>query len=200
MIRFLSWMSTVVTLAIFVAILFIDHPMHALFVPLSENQKTFFTVFTTLGDGALWLIPTFLGILFFSLIWRNTLWRNRMVFLFANVALAGILVMLLKMLFGRYRPFMLDSQGLDGFTFFASRYELFSFPSGHTNTITAAMLSLLIFFPRLWWLWAFLILMGALSRVALSMHYLSDTIAGAYSALLVVMALYAYFTRRGLAL
>lgn len=95
-------------------------------------------------------------------------WRAA-VFAVSTFVFSALLVQLLKSLFGRARPeemLVLSDYG--------------SFPSGHTANAATIALVLWLLFPRVWVgilgiLWA---LAMALSRTALSVHWLTDTIAG----------------------
>jgi membrane-associated phospholipid phosphatase len=76
----------------------------------------------------------------------------------------------LKWCFGRYRPVMLFDHGLYGFSWFASKGSMHSFPSGHTFRIFSAMTALALVWPR-----ARAPLLGLVTC-----HYPSDIIAGAF--------------------
>jgi undecaprenyl-diphosphatase len=89
-------------------------------------------------------------------------------FLVASVA-SATLVQLLKHLFGRARPEQMLVSADFG-----------SFPSGHVaNAATIAIALALIL--RRWWVWfagALLVVLMALSRTYLGVHWLSDTLGG----------------------
>lgn len=144
-------------------------------------------VLNVIGGGwvAIYAIP--LGIAVLLLIAKR--WRSA---IFAVAAFAGsaLLVQLLKHLFGRARP---DEMLV------VSDYG--SFPSGHTaNAATIAVVAFVLF-PRLWValvgvLW---VLAMALSRTALSVHWMTDTIGGALiggSAAFLVAAVFFAWIRR----
>lgn len=98
----------------------------------------------------------------------------------ATMIAGGVLGVLLKLLFGRHRPDLLDP---------VARAAGYSFPSGHalTNTLGAAVF-LTVLLPyagdrprasRLLWAGAIAIpLVTGLSRVALGVHWTSDVVAG----------------------
>lgn len=140
-----------------------------------------------IGGGwvAIYAIP--LGIAVLLLIARR--WRSA---IFAVAAFVGsaLLVQLLKHLFGRARP---DEMLV------VSDYG--SFPSGHTaNAATIAVVAVVLF-PRLWvaLLGALWVLAMAISRTALSVHWMTDTIGGALiggSAAFLVAALFHAWIRR----
>jgi membrane-associated phospholipid phosphatase len=89
-------------------------------------------------------------------------------FLLASIA-SATLVQLLKHLFGRARPEEMLVHADFG-----------SFPSGHVaNAATIAVAIALIL--RRWWVWlagAMLVVLMALSRTYLGVHWLSDTVGG----------------------
>ncbi|MDF1479051.1 phosphatase PAP2 family protein [Leifsonia sp. H3M29-4] len=89
-------------------------------------------------------------------------------FLVASIA-SATLVQLLKHLFGRARPEQMLVPADFG-----------SFPSGHVaNAATVAIALALI--ARRWWVWfagSLLVVLMALSRTYLGVHWLSDTVGG----------------------
>ena len=95
-----------------------------------------------------------------------------------SVALSGLLVNLLKVLFGRARPRLLDQFGAHYFDPLTFGYLNASFPSGHSTTVGAIVGILMIWFPR----WSLLIvelgLFFAATRIAAQAHYPSDVVAG----------------------
>jgi lipid A 4'-phosphatase len=124
---------------------------------------------------------------------RIAAWRAAFVFL--ALAISGIAVDLLKLVFGRARPKLLFLDQQYGFTWHGSGPDVWSFPSGHAASATALALALTVVWPRFWplyWIYAALILA---SRVLLDAHYLSDLIGGAFIAYLCVRALQVGFAR-----
>ncbi len=137
-------------------------------------------------------------------------WVMRMgAFLFAAVAASGILINILKPIFGRTRPRMLlvdpGDIGQYGFFWFRFGSDYGSFPSGHTATlITVAAVILLILWRKAgavqFWFLSLLcmVLFGALSytRVIVGAHYPSDVLMGAVVGLLTTYATWHWFTKR----
>jgi len=96
------------------------------------------------------------------------------------VALVMVIGETLKWFFGRYRPEMLFSHGLYGFSFFADKGGMHSFPSGHTMRIFSAATALSMVWPRARvWLLCFAALVGV-GRVIVTRHYPSDVVAGVF--------------------
>ncbi len=98
---------------------------------------------------------------------------------FIVVAAAGLSDDVLKIVFGRARPYLWLAGDQSGFHFFRIGARFASFPSGHTTTSVAAALVFSAIFPRLCpAFWGAAVLIG-LTRVLLDLHYLSDVFAGA---------------------
>lgn len=133
-----------------------------------------------LGGGwvAIYLVPVLVIIAF--LLARR--WRSGVFAALAFLASAGA-VQLLKHLFGRARPedmLVLSDYG--------------SFPSGHTANAATLAFVFAVLFPNLWVriVGALWIVLMALSRTFLSVHWATDTIGGALLGAGVVLLLAAW--------
>ena len=105
-------------------------------------------------------------------------------FLFLSIAASGIVVDLLKFIFGRPRPKLLFSSGAYDFTWLSLRPDLWSFPSGHSATIAALMTALWFLWPQHILFYSLVATIVAMSRVVVGAHYLSDVFAGVLVAIL----------------
>ncbi len=175
-----------------------------------EKWVSFFRTITVLGSSAIWYAAT---VFCFGLsLWIaknspqatvNWEWRRHarsILFVFSTMLVSGSLINALKILFGRHRPPEFLSNGVYGFDFLGLDVQSASFPSGHTQSITAVMVALGFLWPRgrvLFWCLAALV---ASSRVIITMHYAADIIAGAAVAIAVGWALKRYFERNGIPL
>ncbi len=119
-------------------------------------------------------------------------------FFFSAVAASGILINVLKVLFGRVRPKLLFRDELYGFDWFRLGADFHSFPSGHAQTITALMVALFILVPRFGWAYLAVGAAIAMSRAVVNAHYLGDIVAGAYAAALMTMWVHSVFARGGI--
>jgi undecaprenyl-diphosphatase len=119
-------------------------------------------------------------------------------FVFANVALSGIAVNVIKVIIGRERPNLFLADGEFGAEPLSIGYNYASFPSGHTATAFSLAFALgAIARPALPWLLGFAGLI-ALSRVAVTAHFVGDTVAGAGVALITMLLLRHWFAGHGL--
>lgn len=163
---------------------------------------------TDIGESQWYLVPA--GLLFIGIAlldWQSGTRRRqaRLAFLFgqagyafAAVAVAGILNNILKLCIGRARPKLHDMAGTLHFEPFTPGYDFASFPSGHSTTIGAVAMVLMLWFPR--WRAPILALcaLAALTRVAALAHYPSDVVAGFLLGLLYALFLARWLARRGL--
>ena len=119
-----------------------------------------------LGDGLLWLV---IGVIAFGLGDEAT--RHFVLRAAVPVIVAGGLTAALKFVMRRGRP-----REMAGF--YSTRYDHYSFPSGHATR--AACLALVFSHQFPGWAVAFhaSALFVALCRVALGIHYVSDVLAG----------------------
>lgn len=119
-------------------------------------------------------------------------WRARAVFLLLAVASSGLLTDVIKVLVGRPRPEKWLTENLYGFYLFETSSKMQSFPSGHSNTAAAIGLTLWYIWPKSWPLGLALAAGVMTSRVALLKHFPSDTLAGAWLAVVTTFYVYRY--------
>lgn len=148
-----------------------------------------FTTITEFGDSTYYLIGFALPFLFFRFLSKKLIWANIFLFLFASVAVSGIITDIIKVIAGRYRPSEFFAHGLYGFDFLHIDRALTSFPSGHTATAFALATAITYLWPKASpTVWLFAILIG-LSRLMICAHYPSDVIAGAFIGTVTTLAL-----------
>lgn len=184
--------AAVATLSVF-SILFIDKDL-ALFLhaALSEQQRAFFHLVSMFGAGGPWYAAAAL-VLVAAQIGRRVSrtaggearwWRAQRAawfFITAQMA-AGLCVPLLKVTIGRLRPRFLFNDGLYGFDPLHFRVGEVCFPSGHTQTITTALVALAFILPYRVVVvpMALLALAVGASRLLVGAHFLADVMMGAY--------------------
>jgi membrane-associated phospholipid phosphatase len=207
----LLWAGAVVAVLCLYLIAFGDKPtalfLHSAFPGISRLHKTAHEV-TLFGNSALYLVPSL--ILWLVLRWVVLRTRDpgrrqkfsRMaslcLFLFVAVAFSGLLTDLLKAFFGRARPTLLFHRGFYSFSFFQNSARMWSFPSGHANTIFALATTGYLVAPRGWFFYFSVAVLVAASRVVLGDHYPSDVILGAYLGVLTTHCLRQVFLDRGI--
>jgi undecaprenyl-diphosphatase len=103
----------------------------------------------------------------------------RFSFIFAAVAIPGLIVTVGKRLIGRARPYAGDPN--DPFLYFPFSWqpEYASLPSGHATNAFAALIAIGLVWPRLRPVLFVYALLIAAARVLVSAHHVSDVIAGA---------------------
>jgi len=168
---------------------FLDIPVALWCKSLDGSISRFFGILTELGISTWYLVGAFVLFLFFKFIRPHPLFAYRSLFVLAAVAVSGIIVNIIKLIFGRYRPEMFFQKGLYGLNFFNFGDGLASFPSGHATTAFALALALSFFFPKYRIPLFCLALAVGVSRVIITAHYLSDVVGGAYVGLMSVFFL-----------
>jgi lipid A 4'-phosphatase len=202
-VRMAAWAAAVALVTIS-AILWIDRPI-ALFMHQHPEWKPAAETVQRLGFGTPYLIA--FSMAFIVLRWGGLLprlqpWADRMreaallpAFLLASVAASGLVVDLLKVVFGRTRPKLLFADGTYDFGWLGLAADYWSFPSGHTAVVAALATVLWCLWPRHVLFYVTLASVVAASRVVTGAHYLSDVMVGGFVAVLVTRAVAIGFTR-----
>lgn len=174
---------------------------------MGGDAEAFFRVVTHLGEAQLYLVPAGLawaGLMLASLRAASQAARERLRrlavapgFMVLSMAISGLISNAIKFSLGRYRPRYLFDGDLYGLSFFNRAWGMNSFPSGHSQAAFAAMTALLVIFPRYDIVWLAIAVLVALSRVIITVHYLSDAVAGSWLAICVTVALARTFRARG---
>ena len=208
--RRFPWTAATLCVSAICAVLmaFFDIPLaHALRNNLPSETFGFFKVLTDIGLTGLWYVLAAAMLLgarilagFSSTIVRHDQFMNlarSAWFMILSMASSAILVQVIKFAFGRYRPRYLFEEGLYGFDPFGVHLAMYSFPSGHTQTVVAAMTALTLIYPRYNLLYILVAVLIGSSRALTSIHYPSDVIMGAYVGFAVTMGLRHLFERHG---
>jgi membrane-associated phospholipid phosphatase len=173
----------------------------------SANLVATFRIVTMLGNGGIWYS---VAVASAAIAWASArrdpaqggeILRLRLrawAFMIVSMAASGILVNGIKVVVGRGRPSALINHGLATYAPLTSGApDSWSFPSGHAQSIWAAMIALAWIFPPLRWPCFALAVAVSASRIIVGAHYLSDVFAGAYLAIAVAYLLREMFERRG---
>jgi membrane-associated phospholipid phosphatase len=123
----------------------------------------------------------------------------RLGFLFSAIALPGLVVTIAKRLIGRARPLVGGSADPFLYLPLGWKVEYASFPSGHATDAFAAAMAIGALWPRARpWMWTYAVVI-AVSRIVLTAHFPSDTLAGAAVGVAGAVLVRAWFASRGLA-
>lgn len=207
------WRTCLAALALLLPImLFIDGPVAVHLSSLPNDLLVESRTVTDLGKGMGYIVASALAAF---VCWIGSRLAERpqtkrifltltvaCAFILAATAVSGLLVDILKVLVGRARPVLIETQGVFGFHPLNFDAKFNSFPSGHATTVVAFYLALaLLLRPAIGRLFASLLLVPAVllagSRIVVGAHYVSDVLAGAIIAVLVTVALYRAFLLHG---
>jgi membrane-associated phospholipid phosphatase len=189
-------------------IAWIDLPLaHLLRDRLPSETFGFFKVLTDIGLTGLWYVlaaALLLGARILAGLSGTTTGHDQYMnlarsawFIIVSMAASGILGQIVKFCVGRYRPRYLFEEGLYGLDPFGVHMGMYSFPSGHTQTVVAAMTALTLIHPRYNLLYVLIAVLVGSSRALTAIHYPSDVIMGAYIGFAVTLGLRRFFERGG---
>ncbi|MFY9288294.1 MAG: phosphatase PAP2 family protein [Alphaproteobacteria bacterium] len=193
-------------------ILYIDRPLSLFMRQMDVDHRGFVDFFrdiTDFGKGKWYMVPTALLVAAcaFAIRLKSVKKKTReliyqigegSLFIFACVAISGIVTDLLKIIIGRSRPVLLDRENVYAAQFFVFDSTWKSMPSGHTTTVIAAMCALFILLPRWRWVWLAVALILVASRVVVNAHYLSDVLAGSLVGCVSAILINQYFNHNGI--
>jgi len=200
-------LAVAATLSIPLLMLFVDRPVALAMKELPAWFENGAGAITWLGKSLGWLLLSAGLALFWAARARlsrpgpgQSRCRRRALasaFLFAAVAVSGILANLIKLAVGRLRPNLFLSDGSYGFEPWHLDSNLRGFPSGHATTMFALAFAIALIRPG-WRPPALAVaIVIAATRVVINAHYLSDVIGGLLVALATVVWLERFFDRRG---
>jgi lipid A 4'-phosphatase len=205
--RRLALATLAVVVACAVSILWIDRPLALALKAHAGRLEHLAAAIAAFGTSAMWLVASgLMGIALWVAGRRSASARaaeayriasQKALFFVIAVGGAGLIVNLLKIVFGRARPRLLFSEHLYGFQFFGPDADFWSFPSGHTVTAVAVAAAVTFLWPRLLAPFAVLAVLVGLARVVATAHYLSDVLFSVYVAVVFALSTKVWFERRG---
>lgn len=187
-IKLIVEIAAIAAVAIALAMLLFDTPIVLYRGQYPGYLRDVAEVLTHIGLSGWVLIPSGVALILLTFLHVNKLskpgrmrlfrWNLLLSYVFVGVGLPSLAATILKSLIGRPRPVRFDQDGLFGFHPIALDASYASFPSGHSTTIGALAMVLVILMPK--YRTAFIIaamIIGA-TRVAVGAHHPSDVIAG----------------------
>ena len=198
------------SVAIFLSYHFIDRDVSTYFMERADVYKQFGKSMSTIGESHWYIGVAVFGALYYTLVKKNGVYKNRFLFLLYVNVFSGLVSLVLKMLFGRLRPWKLEN-GENDYGFLIAQNPDFSlleninyqismtlqnsthytsFPSGHTTTSMAVFTYMSILFPKYVYLWLSVTLVSLMSRILANDHFVSDLMAGTLVGVLSTMYVY----------
>lgn len=182
----LSIISILVMFSTIISYFLFDRYITNIAIHFNDTIKSIFGVITWLGSVYI-ILPLILILTyeFYSLkSHHKENSANCALFVGLSIIISWFITFAIKSILARYRPEMLINQNLYGLSFFSFDDLLNSFPSGHTTSMFALVMSLSYLFPKYKYLFISGAILVGLSRIILLKHYLSDVIFGAFIAII----------------
>jgi undecaprenyl-diphosphatase len=173
----------------------------------SANHRPILKLLTLAGESHWTLIPSLLVLLITGIQSVSAMaasdkirlikWRIWSAFIALSILGTGLISVLFKKLIGRMRPVGLNEYGAHKYEPFSFDAVWNSFPSGHSTTIGALTMILILWFPRFKSIWIILGIGFGLTRLLLGKHYASDVLVGLNLGLIATLLLARYFAKKG---
>ena len=204
----LGFVLAATTLLVVISIRAADRPLALFFHARDHDLRSLFDFTGRLGLTYGYL--TIFGLAFVVLHWGGVPPRLQQfalplralsgipAFLFLSIAASGVIVDVLKIVFGRARPKLLFQSDVYGFAWFRWGPDHWSFPSGHSATIVALMAGLWFLWPQHFLFYILVAAIVCMSRVVVGAHYLADCLAGALIAILTTRYIAQVFAKCGI--
>lgn len=127
-------------------------------------------------------------------------WQRARSFLFMLLAivLTDTLIILIKIMVGRYRPEIWIEEGIYGIIPFSFDFLTSAFPAMTAGTIAAAMTAFWLIYPRYDIFYGLFALLIVFCLVASGEEFLADTVFGAYLGIVLPLCLNKLYKRRGI--
>lgn len=172
-----------------------DLPVAIYFQDLKGDKiYEFFHFLTKFGQLEYYLIPALMTYIYYR--YKDPFFAMKAKFVFVSLVLSGIIVLLIKIIGGRFRPEMYFKEDAFGFDFFHLSHTMTSFPSGHSATSMGAAAAFALLFPKFRLFFYLFGLLVMISRVVIVRHYPSDIMIGALIGVLTSFVLYERFYKR----
>jgi membrane-associated phospholipid phosphatase len=120
-------------------------------------------------------------------------WTMNLLYICISVSIAIIIGGAFKYLLARYRPIMLFEHNLYGMHLFSSEWVLNSTPSGHALRAFSLLTALSLLYRRFTVVFISVAVLIGASRVAVTAHYPSDVVLGAFIGIFTAAWTYKYF-------
>ncbi|MDQ7068625.1 MAG: phosphatase PAP2 family protein [Sulfurimonas sp.] len=206
----LTLFTIVTLLLILLSYFYIDKTVSLYFIEHAQTYKAFGKTVSKLGESHWYIGIALIGFFYYKFIKTNELYKQRFLFLLYVNLFSGIISVIAKMLIGRLRPWKLENGG-DGFGFLISQNPDFSlleninyqismtlqdsthytsFPSGHTTTSVSVFTFMMILFPKQYYIWIPITLLGVSARILANDHFISDILAGMLLGVLSTLFIY----------
>ena len=205
--RLALW-TALTALAVILSILLLDRPAALFLHAQSDGLHAVFRFITQFGVSTGYLVGAaiaFAALRGAALLKRFAAFAERIkaysalpLFFFAAIAVPGLTVDLIKVVFGRARPKLLFSHGDFYFGWWGTQSDFWSFPSGHTANVVAIALAVSMIWPRYRAPTAVFAVLVAASRIIITAHYVSDVVMGAFLAFTIVPYVRLVFARSGI--
>ncbi|HIC13113.1 MAG TPA: phosphatase PAP2 family protein [Sulfurimonas sp.] len=189
---------TLTLLLIVLSYFYIDKSVSLYFIEHADTYKAYGKEVSKLGESHWYIGIALIGIVYYKFIKTHKLYKQRFLFLLYANLFSGIISVVAKIIIGRFRPWKLEN-GEDGFGFLIGQNPDFSFlenlkyqvdmlvqnsthyssfPSGHTTTSLTVFTFMMILFPKQYYLWITITLLGVSARILANDHFVSDVLAG----------------------
>lgn len=165
----------------------IDKGIARFFQPHDIGLYTFSTGVTPFGYPNAYILLSLILAIIGYFYFKQTRLFSGSIFILVSLVSTALVQNILKVILGRARPAMLFENDQFGFYLFQTTNDFWGLPSGLITTMTAIFISLCFIFPKYWLGFVIAMVLLSVTRLFVTIHFLSDVMATLYIMSLVVI-------------
>ncbi len=208
--------TSIMLMFILLSYFYVDQDVALYFIKYKQTYQNIGRRLSILGESQWYIGSAIIGMVYYSYIQRDRLYRNRFLLLLNVNLFSGVLSILFKIIIGRSRPWALE-HNINAYGFLFTQNEHFtwlqrldyqitmllehttlyeSMPSGHATTTAAVFTYMMILFPKKFYIWVPIACTSLVARVLANAHYVGDLLSGILLGTLATLFVYSKMKKK----